>query len=149
MTESETLYNDISALLDGIGVKLVEFGVSRRKGSTQLRAVILGSMGTGIGECSKAHKLMQPRLEALLGEEDFYLEVASPGIDRVLKSNGEFAVFGGRGVRVHLKDGGEPVMGTISASDGESVSIATKAGTHIIRYDDIQKAKLDYSQEGV
>lgn len=149
MTESETLYNDIFALLAGIGVCLVDLTVTRRKTAVLVHAVILGASGTGIDECSRSHRLMQPRLETLLGETDFFLEVASPGIDREIRSSREYAVFAGKGVRIHLREGGEPVLGRIGSSDSAGVTVATKAGDRTIAYDDISKAKLDYSQEGV
>lgn len=147
MTESQELYNDIASLLSGIGLELVDLHVSRNKGSTQAAAVVYRAGGTGIDECSKAHRLIQARLEVLLGTDDFQLETASPGIDRTIKSPREYALFAGRGVRLFLEDE-ETVEGRIASSDGAAVVVSTADGERTVAIERIRKAKLDYSQEG-
>ncbi|HPB65099.1 MAG TPA: ribosome maturation factor RimP, partial [Spirochaetales bacterium] len=92
MTESIELYNDIASLLSGIGVELVELHLSGKRGGTKASAVVYKSGGTGIDECSAAHRLIQARLEVLLGTDDFQLETASPGVDRVIRSPAEYAI---------------------------------------------------------
>ncbi|MBN2874761.1 MAG: ribosome assembly cofactor RimP [Spirochaetales bacterium] len=147
MTESQELYNDIAALVKGADLELVDFGVSRHKGSTQVRAVVYRAGGTGIDECSKAHKLIQARLDVVFGEGDFQLETASPGIDRTLASPREYGVFTGRGVRIVLDDE-DVIEGILASFDGVSVVLTTADGDRIIPIERIRKGKLDYSQEG-
>lgn len=147
MTESVELANDIASLLKETGIELVDLQVSRSKGSTKVGAVIYRADGTGIDECSKAHRLIKARLEVLFGNDDFELETASPGIDRTIKSAREYAVFTGRGVRLFLEDE-DTVEGRIVSSDGADVVVATADGNHTVTIDQIRKGKLDYSQEG-
>ncbi|PKL25395.1 MAG: ribosome assembly cofactor RimP [Spirochaetae bacterium HGW-Spirochaetae-3] len=147
MTESQELYNDIATLLSGIGLELVDLHVSRNKGSSQASAVIYRAGGTGIDECSKAHRLIQARLEVLLGNDDFQLETASPGVDRTIRSAREYAIFAGRGVRLFLEDE-DTVEGVITSSDGSVVIVATADGERSVAIERIRKGKLDYSQEG-
>lgn len=147
MTESEKLYNDIATLLTGIGLDLVDLGVSRHKGSTQVRAVVYSANGTGIDECSKAHKLIAARLETVLADADFSLETASPGIDRTIRSDREYPIFAGRGIRLFLDDE-DVVAGRIVSADASGVLVSTPDGDHPIAFERIRKAKLDYSQEG-
>ena len=147
MTESVELANDIASLLKETGIELVDLQVSRSKGSTKVSAVIYRADGTGIDECSKAHRLIKARLEVLFGNDDFELETASPGIDRTIKSAREYAVFTGRGVRLFLEDE-DTVEGRIVSSDGAVVVVATADGNHSVTIDQIRKGKLDYSQEG-
>jgi ribosome maturation factor RimP len=147
MTESQELYNDIAALLSGVGLELVDLRVSGSKGSTQASAVVYRAGGTGIDECSKAHRLIQARLEVLLGNDDFQLETASPGIDRTIRLPREYAMFAGRGVRLFLEDE-DTVEGVIVSSDGASIVVTTADGDRTVAFELIRKAKLDYSQEG-
>lgn len=147
MTESVELANDIASLLKETGIELVDLQVSRSKGSTKVGAVIYRADGTGIDECSKAHRLIKARLEVLFGNDDFELETASPGIDRTIKSAREYAVFTGRGVRLFLEDE-DTVEGRIVSSDDVVVVVATADGDHTVPIDQIRKGKLDYSQEG-
>jgi ribosome maturation factor RimP len=147
MTESIELYNDMSALLKEIGLELVDIGVSRTRGSMQARAVVYRAGGTGIEECSKAHRLISNRLEEKYGETDFHLETASPGVDRTIVAAREYAIFKDRGVRLILDDEGI-VQGQIVSSDGLLVLVSGTDGVQSIPIDRIRKGKLDYSQEG-
>jgi ribosome maturation factor RimP len=148
MTESEELYKDIADTVSGIGLALVDLSVSRTKGgATRAFAVVYSTAGTGIDECARAHRLIQARLEAVLGESDFHLETASPGIDRTIKSSREYGIFIGRGVRLFFDDASE-LCGRIVSFDGSTVVIATPDGDQSISLTSIRKGKLDYSQEG-
>lgn len=127
---------------------MVDIVLSRHKGSTQVRAVVYGPGGTGIEECSRAHKLMAPRLEELLEDGDFSLETASPGIDRVFRNPREYRIFAGRGVRLTLLDETEAAEGRIVSSDGAAVVLSTAGGERVIPLESVVKARLDASQEG-
>lgn len=147
MIESEELRKDIAGLAKDAGLSLVEVTVSGKQGSIQVRLVVYKKEGTGINECSRLHKLIRPRLEILLGTDDFYMEVASPGVDRTFRSKSEYLVFAGRGVGLTLEDG-SIVEGLIKASDDTAVVIDTKEGEQSVPHDRIRKGKLDFSQEG-
>jgi ribosome maturation factor RimP len=148
MTESQELYNDIAGLLEGKGLKLVDLSLNLNQGAIQqVRAVVYRAEGTGIDECTKAHRLLQPRLEMLLGDDDFQLEVSSPGLDRVIRSGKEYAIFVGRGVSLYLKDE-SVVCGRIISASLENVVLSTEGAECSIPLDLVRKGKLDHSQEG-
>jgi ribosome maturation factor RimP len=148
MTESQELYNDIAGLLEEKGLKLVDLSLNRSQGAIQqVRVVIYRAEGTGIDECTRAHRLIQPRLEMLLGDDDFQLEVSSPGLDRVIRSVREYAIFIGRGVSLALKDE-TVVAGCIVSASQENIVLSTEGAECSIPLDLIKKGKLDYSQEG-
>lgn len=149
MLEADRYKKDVEELLAGLGLSLVELTVSRHRGSTQVRAVIYSPEGTGIDQCSKAHRLIMPRLQVLLNEQDFYLEVTSPGVDRWIRSDREYSVFVGRGVRVLRKGESEWLLGRIVRTGPEAVVIGGSYGEQTVQYGDIAKARLDYAQEGV
>ena len=123
MLENDIYRKDLEELLAGAGLSLVELNISRHRGSVQVRAVIYAAGGTGIDECSRAHRLIQPRLQVLLSEQDFHLEVASPGVDRWIRSDREYSIFVGRGVRILLKEGGEWLLGRIIQAGPAAVKI--------------------------
>jgi ribosome maturation factor RimP len=148
MQEQEALIADLEPLLAGAGLTLVELSLSRHRGSVQVRAVVYAAAGTGTAECSAAHRLIYPRLQILLGLEDPFLEVASPGIDRSIRSPREWSVFKGKGVRVLLKESVEWIRGRILAAESGGVTIATSTGDMKLAFVDIAKARLDSSQEG-
>ncbi|MCX7025812.1 MAG: ribosome assembly cofactor RimP [Spirochaetes bacterium] len=146
--ETGSIRDDIEPLLAGAGLKLVELVVNQSKVSTQVRVVVYRPEGTGINECSKAHKLVLPRLQTLLKQEDFHLEVASPGVDRHIKDTREYGIFIGRGIRLLDKTTGLWTGGRIVGADEASVVIVTAEGELTVAFDTILKARLDYSQEG-
>jgi ribosome maturation factor RimP len=145
---------DISAVrqplkdvLKGLGFNLVELAVSRHKGSVQIRAVIYNGNSIGTDDCAKAHRAIMPRLELAFEGQDIYLEVSSPGIDRLIKNGAEFANYVGRGVRCYCTDISDWTAGILESAGEEGIIIKTKEGSVEMNFDIIAKARLDPSQE--
>ncbi len=115
----------------------------------QIRAhlVVHSANGVGADDCATVHKTVYPRLSVLTDTRDLALEVASPGIDRNLKSWSEFAVFAGRGVRVLERSSGEWLGGVIEETNDEGVTVRIGTESRFIPFGEIQKAKLDYTVE--
>ncbi|GHV81466.1 ribosome maturation factor RimP [Spirochaetia bacterium] len=126
---------------------LVEFTVSRHKGSTQVRAVVYKGGAVGVGDCSKAHHAILPRLELAFPGEDLYVEVSSPGIDRLIKDGAEFAHYVGRGIRCYRTDISDWTGGILLAADTEGITLKGKDGMTALSFNIIAKAKLDHSVE--
>jgi len=137
----------LEAVLKGLGFNLVEFAVSRHKGSVQVRAVIYNGKSVGTDDCTKAHRAIMPRLELAFEGQDIYLEVSSPGIDRLIKNGTEFANYIGRGVRCYRTDISDWTAGILESSGEEGIIVKTKEGSVKMDFDIIAKAKLDASQE--
>jgi ribosome maturation factor RimP len=148
MQESETLFARLEPLLLKAGLVLVDLAVSRKRGAAQVRMTVYSPKGTGTNECAKASRIAYVEAQAALGDPDPSLEVASPGIDRVLRSAREWEIFKGKGVSVLLRDGEERVRGRIEAFDGETVKLACADGPRVIGLEAVVKARLDSSQEG-
>jgi ribosome maturation factor RimP len=148
MAESEKLFVELEPLLTEAGLNLVDLSVNRRGGSVQVRATIYSPMGTGIDECAKAHRIAYPRIIEILAHPEPSLEVASPGIDRVLRSAREWSIFKGKGVRVLLRGEQEWLRGRIKGLDGGSVLLDLPTGPRAVGLEAISKARLDSSGEG-
>jgi len=136
----------VQAVLKGLGYSLIELSVSRHRGSVQIKAVIYNGKSIGTDDCSKAHRAIMPRLELTFGQ-NVYLEVSSPGTDRLIREKSEFAHFLGRGVRCYRTDITEWTAGILKSA-GEKGIIISKNGEIVeLSFDVIAKAKLDPSQE--
>lgn len=135
-------YNDCEPLVAGLGYRLVELVVFRKQASWQVKVVITGPEGVGIADCTKVHRALLPRLEAILLSQDMYVEVTSPGLDRILKNAAEFSVFTGKQVKVWNTDISDWIQGTILSSGKDSVTLSTEKGETDIPYSKIAKAKL-------
>ena len=143
-TEIFSLRQSLEEVLDGLGFKLVEFTVSRHKGSVQIRAVIFNGASIGTDDCSKVHRTIMPRLELAFPQQDIYLEVSSPGIDRLIKDRSEFAHYTGRGVRCYRTDITEWTAGILESVNEEGIVLKTKDAEVSLNFDIIAKAKLAY-----
>jgi ribosome maturation factor RimP len=151
--QADQLFDSLDPVVRGLGMALIELTVSRRKGhgsspgSVQVRVVAYKAGPMGIDDCSGVHRAVMPRLELAFPGLDVYLEVSSPGIDRLIKDGGEFAHFEGRGVRCYRTDISDWTGGILLSSDDKGIVLKTLNGEVSLAYEIIAKAKLDHSEE--
>jgi ribosome maturation factor RimP len=69
-------------------------------------------------------------------------EVTSPGLDRILKTSRELELFAGRFVRVATKESREPIIGTLGASDGESLHMTVLGVDRVFDMRQVTKISL-------
>ena len=138
-------YSECAPLVDGLGYTLVELKIGSGKGVTKISAVIASkdpSVDIGVNDCSKVHHALLPRLEAILGTDDTYMELTSPGMERNIKNAAEFSVFTGREVRVWDKTVTDWVGGKIISADDKSVTLEKDGQNQTISFENIAKAKF-------
>ena len=145
--ETTDVRRSLQAVLDGLGLRLVELTVSRHRGSVQIRAVIYNGSSIGTDDCSKAHRAITPRLELAFPGQDIYIEVSSPGINRLLKDGAEFACYINRGVRCYRTDISDWTAGILESAGESGIVLKTEEGVVNLDFEIIAKAKLDPSQE--
>lgn len=109
--------------------------------------------GVSIGDCQRFSDLLGARLDL---EEDrlpdgYYLEVSSPGLDRVLKKDREFEVFRGRQVQIRTYapvEGRKEFFGTLEGLCEGRVVITDEQGKMLrIPRNMVARAKLHYRSE--
>ncbi len=90
-------------IADELGYELVDVEFVKEAGMYYLRVILDDENGIGLDECEKVSKLLSPKLdEKNFIDENYFLEVCSPGIDRVLKREKEFSKYSGKQVDVKL-----------------------------------------------
>jgi len=142
------LYDSLEPVIRGMEMSLVELSVFRRKaragsqGSVQIKAVVYREGNTGVDDCSRAHRAVLPRLELAFPGQDIYLEVSSPGIDRLIKDGSEFVHYIGRGVKCYRTDISAWTAGILCAADEEKIVLRGDSGETAIPYGLIAKARL-------
>ena len=137
----------LQTVLEGLGFRLIELTIARHRGSVQVRAAIYNGASIGIDDCSKVHRAITPRLEMAFPQQDIYLEVSSPGVNRLIREGAEFAWYKGRGVRCYRTDISDWTAGILENADEKGISLKTTEGVLKVSFDIIAKAKLDPSQE--
>ena len=148
MQEQEKLFTELEPLLAGAGLSLLELTLSRRGKEIHIKAVIYSPSGTGTNQCVAAHRLMYPRIQLLIGIQEPFIEVMSPGIDRTLKNRREWDVFRGKAVRILPVHGSEWIHGKIVSVEGDRVILADAGAEFSMELAGIAKARLDPSREG-
>lgn len=137
------LRQSLEAVLEGLGFSLIELTVSRHRGSARVKAVIYNGASIGTDDCSRAHRAILPRLELEFKDSDVYLEVSSPGIDRLIKDRFEFERYVGRTVRCYRTDITEWTTGVLESVDKEEgIVLMTEKGKAMLEFEVIAKARL-------
>jgi len=137
-------YKECSPLVESLGYVLVELRVVPQKTQYKVLAVISkNEEGIGTSDCAKVHRLIEPRLEALLNTQNIYMEVTSPGMERTIKNAAEFSLFTGRMLRIWDTDVTEWVPGKLVSSDEKSLTLEKEDKTVItIPYERIAKGMV-------
>ena len=76
--DSMPYYSQCKSLVEGLGYILVSIKVVPAKTTTKVQAVISNKdtaslEGIGVNDCAKVHRLLLPRLEAILQNQDIYM----------------------------------------------------------------------------
>ena len=156
------LFDSLEPVINGMGMSLIELNVYRSKvsrkepsnrpireekgakvGRVQVRAVVYGKGITGVDECSRVHRGIMPRLELTFPERDIYLEVSSPGIDRIIKDGSEFVHYIGRGIKCYRTDISDWSSGILCTADEKKIVLRGEGGEITLPYEVIAKARLD------
>ena len=143
--DSFPYYTDCAPLVESLGYFLVELHVMPQKQTVHISAVIApkdSAQNIGTDECTRVHRALLVRLQALLGTDDTYMELTSPGMERNIKNPAEFAFFIGRNVRVWDRAVTDWVSGAITAADRQSVTLAIDGQSRSFPFETIAKAKF-------
>ena len=138
-------FSECEPLVRGMGYVLVDLKIIPQKTVVRINAVIAckdAGASLGVDECSKVHRALLPRLQALLETDQTYMELTSPGTDRNKKNAAEIALFEGREVRVWDKNVSDWISGKILGADETSVALEVEGQERKFRYEEIAKAKF-------
>ena len=150
LTDLSALTRQIDAEATALGFALVRVKLFGGKGDQTLQ--IMAGRSTTAPSVSRRVSDVLDELEAAGAdpiEDEYRLEVSSPGIDRPLTRPGDFADWQGHEARVTLiekLDGRKQfkgdLIGTRSTESGDDVLLATDAGEVAIPFAAIADAKL-------
>jgi ribosome maturation factor RimP len=151
---ADLLFEVLEPLAKGLGMALIELSLSRHKGrganpgSVQIRIAAYKPGVMGVNDCSRLHRALLPRLELEFSGLDLYLEVSSPGIDRLIKDGSEFVHYLGRGVKCYRLDISDWTGGILRSAGEKEIALEGENGIISIPYEIIAKARLDEGYSG-
>ena len=138
-------YTECEKIVSALGFHLVELKISPQNGVTQILATITGKDAgatIGVNDCSRVHKVLLPALEEMLGTDNTYMELMSPGMERNIRNAAEFPLFLGREIRVYDKTVTDWVGGVLKSADSEAVTLEENGEEKVISLENIAKAKF-------
>ncbi|MBI4260991.1 MAG: ribosome maturation factor RimP, partial [Actinobacteria bacterium] len=135
----------VRPVVESAGLELVEVGFRTEGGRRVLRVMVDRDGGVDLDTIARASERISRRLDL----EDFApgaytLEVSSPGVERPLRSPGDFAGRVGEKVKVKTTeavDGSRSHSGTLLAADDEGITVATESGERRIRHGEVASAR--------
>ena len=133
-------------LADEIGIWIWDVEFVKEGARKVLRITVDSEEGIGIEDCEKLHRAIDPLLdEADLIEEQYYLEVSSPGIERELKTDMHIEACEGWDVEIKLyapKDGSKLFRGELLPLT-ESGDVAIRIGDAVTVFERSTVAKIN------
>lgn len=133
-------------ILSNHGFELVDIEYKKEGSHWYLRVFIDKSGGITLDDC----QVVSEALSGLLDETDpiphsYFLEVSSPGLDRVLKKDQDFERYAGQKVDISLYkpiQGKKKHSGELIGIVGEEIHIRDKNGTMAFRRTDVSQVRL-------
>lgn len=133
-------------LADDLGIWVWDVEFVKEGARKVLRITVDSENGIDIVECEKLHRAIDPVLDEVdLIEEQYYLEVCSPGIERELKNDIHLEACEGWDVEVKLyapKDGSKLFRGVLLPL-GDNGEIRIMAGEKEMIFDRGEVAKVN------
>jgi len=142
-----------TALIDEVvraeGFDLVEVELKGSPGRRVLRIFIDRAAGINHDDCARISHLVGPLLEVEEAVGGSYtLEVSSPGLNRRLRTPGEFRRFAGRLVKISTSEaveGSRHFRGRLLGMKGTRVAVERRDATSVlIPLEVVAKAQLDF-----
>jgi ribosome maturation factor RimP len=129
-----------------LGYELWELEFAPRAGGGLLRLYIDSDVGISLDDCERVSRAVSEALDAADPIPGRYtLEVSSPGLDRVLRTQAHFERFAGQRVRLEMMqpvDGRKRFAGRLQRVGAGEITLELENGAVTLPIDDIHKARL-------
>ncbi|MEU5404064.1 ribosome maturation factor RimP [Streptomyces sp. NPDC005963] len=149
-TQSERLRGLLEPLVSAADLDLEEIEVSRAGRRRVLRIIVDSDEGATLDACAELSRAVSEKLDEsdAMGEEEYVLEVSSPGADRPLTEHRHYVRAVGRLVRLQLHEGGELVARILTVDDeGLDLEVpgvkGRKPTARRTAFDEIAKARVE------
>jgi ribosome maturation factor RimP len=143
----EKLFNLIEPIVKEKGLELYHLEYIKEFGENYLRVYIDSPVGIGLDDCEKVSRPISDMLDAEDPiSESYYLEVSSPGIDRVLYTESHLERYKGSQVLVKLDklfEGKKQYEGVLVGFNSDEISLTMESEELKIPRDKIKIIKLN------
>lgn len=141
----EIISKEVEKFIAGTDLELVDVEYVREK-NWYLRVFIDKEGGVGLEDCQSVSEHLSKYLDETDPIQDNYLlEVSSPGLDRVLKKDKDFIRYKGRDVDIHFfkpYQGSKDIVANLSGKDGDILHISIDGKEETIEMKDVSQIRL-------
>lgn len=149
-TQSDRLRALLEPLVAAKGLDLEEIETSKAGKRRMLRIIVDSDDGVELDACAELSREVSDLLDETdtMGEDEYVLEVSSPGADRPLTEHRHYIRAIGRLVKFQTSDGGELIARILDVDD-EGVDLEVpgvkgrKTTARRIAFNDIAKARVE------
>ena len=147
------LWSVLEPVINAEGFQCVDLQLQRNRRARRLAVIVYHADGVDAASLETLAREVQFQLP-LVGEgpgsalDDVTLEVSSPGVERVLRSPREYAIFAHKAVRVLRGDATEWEPAVIVSSAGAAVTLRFDRGEETVPIATIRRAQLTGAERG-
>ncbi|MEV0413129.1 ribosome maturation factor RimP [Streptomyces sp. NPDC050448] len=149
-TQSDRLRGLLEPLVAAKGLDLEDIEMSKAGKRRMLRIIVDSDEGVELDACAELSREVSDKLDAtdVMGEDEYVLEVSSPGADRPLTEHRHYVRAIGRLVKFQPVEGGELIARILDVDDeGMDLEVpgvkGRKATARRIAFTDIAKARVE------
>ncbi|MFE2147760.1 ribosome maturation factor RimP [Streptomyces sp. NPDC059456] len=149
-TQSDRLRGLLEPLVAARGLDLEDVEMSKAGKRRMLRIIVDSDEGVELDACAELSREVSDKLDEsdVMGEDEYVLEVSSPGADRPLSEHRHYVRAIGRLVKFQLAEGGELIARILDVDDeGMDLEVpgvkGRKATARRIAFSDIAKARVE------
>jgi ribosome maturation factor RimP len=138
------LENNIVDFVTKLGYQLMDFNVFKKVETYNISFSIYKKSGVTVKDCAKA-TISTRDFISLIMDEDFTLDVSSPGAERELRKYDEYDIFSGKKAKLILKNG-DIITGFLGGIERDKNNVLFRKiedeNILIIPFNEINKCKL-------
>ncbi|MFF4104806.1 ribosome maturation factor RimP [Streptomyces sp. NRRL S-244] len=149
-TQSDRLRGLLEPLVAAKGLDLEDIEMSKAGKRRMLRIIVDSDEGVELDACAELSREVSDKLDEsdVMGEDEYVLEVSSPGADRPLTEHRHYVRAIDRLVKFQLAEGGELIARILDVDDeGMDLEVpgvkGRKATARRIAFTDIAKARVE------
>ena len=142
-----TIKSMVTPILQEMDLELVDVLYRRESSGWVLRLIIDKEDGIALDDCTAVSREVSQLLDIEdIIEQVYNLEVSSPGLDRPLKSIGDFQRFTGRKAKVTTREpiqGNQVFIGRINKVEDELIILEVGQQELSIPFSEVARARLE------
>jgi ribosome maturation factor RimP len=125
-----------------VGQFIVDIIISSKKGPKKVLVIVDGDQGFSIDDCAELSRQLSKAFdEGGLIEDNYLLEVSTPGLDHPLKLKRQYTKNIGRGLKVKLQD--KTIEGKLTEVSEDKIMLTQEVGSG--KKKEIQNLEIPFS----